>query len=121
MDGDTLYHKYGIQMYHYSYVFPLQVENKIKYYKAKVSRENCLDNYFSEIYLPWMNCKQTFDFNERRFAIELKNYGVHEFKKEVRPFAFSKAFTGTHPKAIAENRGKIEERIKNELRYYNDK
>jgi hypothetical protein len=33
LDSDTLYEKYGIQMYHYSYVFPSQVYNKIQYYK----------------------------------------------------------------------------------------
>ena len=121
LDGDTLYHKHGVQMYHYSYVFPVQVDNKIKYYKAKVSRDNCLDDYFTEIYLPWMNCKHKFGFNTDRFAIEMKNYGVHEFKKEIRPLAFTKAFIGQHPKAIEDNRSKISERIRNELRLYNDK
>ena len=47
----------GAQMYHYSYVFPRQVKTKIAYYKAKVSMNNCIDNYFENVYLPWLMVK----------------------------------------------------------------
>ena len=37
LDGDTLYNEHGVQMYHYSYVFPEQVRNKIYYYRVHLT------------------------------------------------------------------------------------
>jgi hypothetical protein len=54
VDSDTLWNKLGVQMYHYSYTFPDQVYKKVNYYKDSVSKQNCIDNYFNLIYLPWV-------------------------------------------------------------------
>lgn len=111
LDSDTLYDKHGIQMYHYSYVFPTQVANKIEYYKAKVSRDNCIDNYFESVYMPWVAAKD----DAQRFEIEKLYQGVHEFKPEVRGSAFTKAFTATHPASIEKNMSALSGRFETEL------
>jgi len=82
----------GAQMYHYSYVFPRQVKTKIDYYKAKVSMNKCIDNYFENVYLPWVAGKNV--------EVEKTYMGVHEFKPEYRGPCYTKRFEGTHPKAI---------------------
>lgn len=114
LDGDTLWFKYGIRMYHYSYVFPSQVENKIKYYEAKVSKDNCLKNYFNTIYLPWMQSLNLED----KFKIEETNNGVHEFIKEIRDHTFTKKFEGTHPLEIQKRLSVYNKRIKTEMTRY---
>lgn len=106
----------GTQMYHYSYTFPLQVYNKIQYYKAKVSRENCIDNYFEKIYLPWINAQSP----EERSIIEQAYHGVHEFKPEVRGECFTKPFEGSHPEAIEEDLKSLRERVNQEREQINN-
>ena len=44
LNFDELAEKHGVRMYHYSYVFPDQVFNKLKYYKEYLSGNNCIDN-----------------------------------------------------------------------------
>jgi hypothetical protein len=110
LDSDTLYYEHGIQMYHYSYVFPRQVSNKIAYYKAKVSRDNCIDNYISQVYVPWMRATN----DEERFLIEKRFNGVHEFKPTIRPHTFTKA-CDTHPFVIIDNMKTLNERTNREF------
>jgi hypothetical protein len=93
--SDWMFKYLGVQMYHYSYVFPRQVETKISYYKEKVSGENCIDNYYQEVYLPWVKG----DDNDKR-DIEQRYLGVHEFKPHVRGECFTSKFEGTHPESI---------------------
>ena len=109
LDSDTLWNQYGVQMYHYSYVFPLQVKNKMEYYKAKVSKENCHPNYYNEIYFPWVTRP------EDRVLIEKTWDGVHEFRPSVRSSSFTSKFTGTHPEAIIRNLSKLQKRLNKEL------
>jgi len=113
LDGDTLFTKYGVQMYHYSYVFPEQVRKKIEYYKAKVSMANCLDNYFQRVYLPW-----TSGDNNVRAFIEKTYVGVHEFKPHLRGPAFTNKFNDTHPLAIQNSMKEFLSRISRELKTY---
>lgn len=94
IDSDTLFEMTGAQMYHYSYVFPDQVFNKIKYYKSKISKQNCIDDYFNEVYLPWVTKP------EKRKEIEEKYMGVHEFKPHVRGECYTRKFVGSHPNSI---------------------
>ena len=82
MDSDSLYNSLEVQMYHYSYVFPDQVYKKISYYKDSVSKQNCIDNYFNEVYLPWM-CG-----DKRR--VEERFKGVHEFVPRIRGECFTR-------------------------------
>ena len=113
LDGDTLYNEYGVQMYHYSYVFPEQVRNKIYYYRAKVSLSKCIDNYFDLVYLNWVQGNE-----ENRVFVESFWNGVHEFKPEYRPSAKTEPFTGTHPKSIEDNFQALKERFDKEVSQY---
>jgi hypothetical protein len=98
IDSNTMYNILGVQMYHYSYVFPVQVHTKVNYYKDSVSRENCIDDYFNNVYLPWVTSS-----NEGRKAIEEKYLGVHEFKPNVRGECYTEKFTFEHPESIEKN------------------
>lgn len=109
---DTLYEFTGALMYHYSYVFPDQVYKKVSYYKDSVSKDLCIDNYFNNIYLPWVNGDK-----EQRHDIEKKWRGVHEFKPNVRGDCYPMLFNGSHPKAI--NPELIRQTVKEQLEKYN--
>jgi len=106
LDSDTLWEKYGVQMYHYSYVFPSQVKNKIAYYRAKVSRQNCHPNYYEEIYLPWMMGDK---------SVERVWLGVHEFVPNMRGESFTIKFKGEHPLPIKNKIEILKQRIKDEI------
>jgi len=82
----------GITMFHYSYVWDRQVKDKIEYYKAKISKDNCIDDYFNRVYLPWKTGNQ-----EQRDKIEQEYDGVHEFKSSYIGESFTEPFTGNHP------------------------
>jgi len=102
LDSDTLWENYGVQMYHYSYVFPRQVREKIAYYKAKVSRDNCHPNYYEEIYLPWVKGDRSVEQGWR---------GVHEFRPSSRGDSFTQKFEGSHPAVIEERVEELKEII----------
>lgn len=85
----------GVQMYHYSYVFDRQVKNKVSYYKEKISRDSCIDNYYDNVYLPWVNGDDII-----KKEIEKNYMGVHEFKPHVRGECYPKKFEGEHPESI---------------------
>jgi hypothetical protein len=110
IDSETLYQTTGIEMYHYSYVFPKQVKNKIEYYKAKVSMSKCIDDYYNRVYLPWMKL-EPFE----RYHLEKEYEGVHEFKAEYRGECYTAEFEGRHPQAIAKNMNSLKRRIDMEL------
>ena len=110
MDSESLYNSLGVQMYHYSYVFPDQVYKKVSYYKDSVSKQNCIENYFNEVYLPWMIGKKT--------EVEQRFKGAHEFKPSVRGDCFTTAFMDTHPSSISRNIAKIQNTIKLQLKKY---
>jgi len=88
----------GIYMYHYSYVFSRQVKQKMEYYQAQVSKSNCIDNYYEEVWLKWM----LGDF-EDRYKLEEKYRGVHDLIPEYRGDSFTEQFIGSHPKVIQDN------------------
>jgi hypothetical protein len=111
ISSDWIYQNLGVQMYHYSYVFPRQVETKISYYKEKVSGQNCIDNYYQEVYLPWVTGSE-----EQRKNIENKYLGVHEFKPHVRGECFTKKFEGTHPESIERDIDTLRQEFKNQLK-----
>lgn len=113
INSDILYDTLGVQMYHYSYVFPDQVYKKVAYYKDSVSRQNCIDNYFSEIYLPWV----MGDDNQKNI-VEKKYLGVHEFKPHVRGECYTKKFDFEHPEAILKNMEILKEKFNTQLKKY---
>jgi len=112
IDSETLYNMLDVQMYHYSYVFPDQVFKKVSYYKDSVSKDRCIDNYFENVYLPWV----TGD-NKQRRLIEKMYRGAHEFKPEARGDCFTDKFSLEHPLSIQKNmsslKGKFNEQLKN--------
>lgn len=85
----------GIYMYHYSYVWHRQVRDKVAYYKAKISKDNCIDDYYLNVFHPWINGN-----DEQRRLIEEEYRGVHEFKTSYRGDAYTEKFTGTHPEIM---------------------
>lgn len=95
LDFNTLACNYGIRMYHYSYIFPRQVKEKVSYYKAAVSQDNCIDDYFEKVYLPWV-----LGDHEAKYGIESKYRGVHEFKPSYRGDCYTKEFQGEHPNIV---------------------
>lgn len=113
IDSDTLYELTGAQMYHYSYVFPDQVYKKVNYYKDSVSKDNCIDNYFQNIYLPWVNGN-----SEQKENIENKYYGVHEFKPHIRGECRTDKFKLFHPEAINKNIEKLKNIFDEQLKKY---
>lgn len=113
IDSETLWNNFGVQMYHYSYVFPKQVFNKVGYYKSDISKENCIDDYFNQVYLPWV----IGDENQRK-NIEEKYEGVHEFKPNVRGYCGTSKFDGTHPEAIFKNLENLKLKFNKQLKEY---
>lgn len=96
LDFNLLADRYGIYMYHYSYVSPRQVQEKVKYYEAAViSKGNCIEDYFNSVFLPWVEGDEG-----TRNEIEQKYMGVHEFKPEYRGSCFPQKFIGIHPYVI---------------------
>jgi hypothetical protein len=110
IDSDTLFNSLGVQMYHYSYTFPDQVYKKVNYYKDSVSRQNCIDNYFTRVYLPWVGGKK--DIVEKEFI------GVHEFKPHMRGECYTEKFTGSHPESIQRDMGQLKTKFQKQLNNY---
>lgn len=113
IDSETLYKFTGAMMYHYSYVFPDQVYKKVSYYKDSVSKDLCIDDYFQNIYLPWVNGDQ-----RQKYEIEKRWHGVHEFKPEVRGECYPMIFNWDHPEAIDPET--IRQKVKQQLEKYNE-
>lgn len=104
-------HSIGVNMYHYSYVFPRQVFEKIAYYEAAViKKDGCIPNYFNEVYLPWV-----IGNDQERAAIEQKYKGVHEFVPETRGDCYTARFTGYHPFAITRDMKDLKKQFTAEL------
>lgn len=85
----------GVYMYHYSYVWPRQVRDKVAYYKAKISKDNCLDDYYENVWQRWVEGTAL-----ERTVIEKEYQGVHEFKPSYRGDAYTEKFTGIHPEIM---------------------
>ena len=100
----------GIRMYHYSYVFPRQVKEKVAYYEAAViAKGKCIPDYYKNVWLSWVKNP------DQRQAIEAQYKGVHEFTPDYRGECFTAPFTGTHPVIIQRDRKLIEIVIKIQL------
>ena len=108
-----LWENHGIRMYHYSYVFPDQVYNKVQYYKAAVSMDNCIDDYFDSVYLPWVRSD-----DDGKEHIENKYNGVHEFKPQFRGGCRTKPFDVEHPRIIKDGMELLKQRFDSQLRKY---
>ena len=103
---------YGITMYHYSYVFPKQVKDKVGYYKKCISKERCIDNYFENIWMLWVLNP------DLRQDIENEYLGVHEFIPSFRGECRTKLFEGEHPEAIEMTLDSLKNKFKKQLNDY---
>jgi len=112
IDSDEAFDYYGVSMCHYSYVWPSQVKSKIDYYKAKISMNSCIDDFYKLYWLPWAKSK-TID---QKWEIEKTILGMHEFKPEIRGPAFTKPFTGKHPTQILLNELRLVQRFNDEIK-----
>lgn len=112
INSDTLFKTYGVQMYHYSYVFPHQVYKKTAYYKTFV-RGGTIENYFLNVYLRWVAGSP----DERR-AIEQLYQGVHEWVPSRRGPCFTEIFRVGHPEAVAKNLDKLHQVFGEQFRSY---
>jgi len=101
----------SIHFYHYSYVFPRQMEMKAQYYYAYTDG-NTIPDYFEEVYLPWV-----IGPVERRAWIEDKYQGVHDYKPSLRGSCFTEPWGNRlHPVAIRERLPELKQRFDDELR-----
>ena len=108
-------------MYHYSYVFADQVFQKVKYYtdtlgklsKAKYGKSIFINNYFNNIWLPWV-----LGNKQQRLTIENKYKGVHEFTPSYRKDCYTVPFKIKHPKIIQDNMPKLIKKFNKQLRSY---
>jgi len=94
ISSDELYQTTGVQMYHYSYVFPRQVATKTSYYKTFVSG-GTIENYYTRVYLPWVRGSTL-----QRSLLERMYVGVHEWIPARRGPCYTAPFRGAHPEAI---------------------
>jgi hypothetical protein len=113
VNSDELYNLLGIQMYHYSYVFPRQVYNKIKYYKNSLNKRNCIDDYFDRVYKRWVLSDKL-----GRKKIEDEFIGVHEFKPHSRGECYTGEFIGEHPESIYNNLNILKEEFDKQIKMY---
>lgn len=91
-------------LYHYSYVSPRQVRQKIEYYEAAVIKEgDCKRNYFKKVFLRWQ---------KNRIQTEEDSHGVHEFKSAD---CFTSRFEGEHPKVIQDSMEELKRKFKQQL------
>ena len=97
-------------MYHYSYTFPDQVHKKVNYYKDSVSKDNCIDNYFDRVYIPWLS--------GNRESVEKEFLGVHEFKPHSRGECFTKPFISSHPESILRDMTELKNNFYSQLKKY---
>ena len=112
IDSNELWDKLGVQMYHYSYTFPDQVFKKVNYYKDSVSRQDCIDDYFNSVYLPWVTGDKEH--------IENAWNGVHEFKPHIRGVCKTAPFEWKHPEAISRDLSQLKETFNKQLIKYTE-
>ena len=116
--GKEMFEKYGVSMYHYSYVSPRQVAEKVEYYENAVIRKgDCIKDYFKQLWLPWVGAHQAGS-EQTLNRIEQLSAGVHEFQPSVRGDAFTKIFTGLHPKVILDTHMSLQDKFDSQLKEY---
>lgn len=112
--GTELYNATGIEMWHGSYVSPRMVYDKIRYYEgAVISKGNCIENYFKEVWLAWINSDDI-----GKGVIEKLYNGVQEFKPSARGECFTKLFTGEHPEVIKKYLPELREKFQQQLKAF---
>ena len=116
VDSDTLYEQTGIEMMHYSYVFPKQVYNKINYYYGIGGMGNRIPNYFFDVYWPWV----TGDKGAQS-AIEDTFKGVHEYLPSGRGESYTQWFKREHPKPIRKSLPDLKAKFDEQVEHVKEK
>lgn len=96
------------KFFHYSYVFPSQVKNKVDYYASWGA--GVIPNYFERVYRPWVlgSAKTQAD-------IENEFDGVHEWLPARRGDARTRAFDGSHPRKMEYALPHLKRRLAHEI------
>lgn len=111
--GVQTYIETGVEMYHYSYVSPRQVAEKILYYKtAVINSGQCIPDYFNSVWLPWVISPENRELIEQEFD------GVHEFIPQVRGNTSTEKFKGDHPLVIKKDLINLQEKFNKQLKEY---
>lgn len=108
--GNQFYAETGITMWHGSYVSPIGVRDKLRYYEgAVIAAGKCIPNYFNDVWLRWV------ENTSLRFDIEEQWNGVQEFIPSVRGESKTIEYPGTHPDIILRDMAYLKQRFSNEL------
>lgn len=99
----------SIFMYHYTYVYPRQVRQKVPY-REVLAPGRVIPRYFERVYMPWVSGRK----GERQ-RIEDHFDGVHEFRPEHRGSCRTAPFVGQHPPTIAKRLDGLQKRLKEEI------
>jgi glycosyltransferase involved in cell wall biosynthesis len=116
VDSDTLYERTGIEMMHYSYVFPKQVHNKINYYYGIGGMGNRIPNYFFDVYWPWV-----LGDTDDKLKVEKSFNGVHEYLPHGRIESYTKDFKREHPLSIQNDLPKLKEEFDSQVEHVKEK
>ena len=110
ISSDELFDKWGIQMHHYSYVFPTQVKYKIDYYANSLNKDGVIPDYYNQVYLKWVN-----GTSQQKIQIEKHYNGVHEFIIQRRSDCYTSAYNQPHPETIRRDFNLLSERFNTEI------
>ena len=114
ISGQEMSDKYGVEMYHYSYVSPTQVFQKIQYYEsAVISKGKCIPNYFNDVFIKWVTGCDT-----HRALIEKTYNGVHEFTPDARGECKTELFRNLHPEIIFRDIKELKAKFDKQLKEY---
>ena len=113
LDFNFLSSNYGVRMYHYSYVFPRQVYNKVLYYSEFLNKNNNIPDYYNNVYKPWV-----LGSDIEKETIENTYHGVHEWLPRTRGPCRTSNFKGDHPEVISSSIEGLKSNLKQELELY---
>lgn len=100
----------GLTYFHYSYVFPSQMQAKAEYYHA---RGGTIEDYYQRVYLRWVLGNEL-----TRRLVENEFNGVHDWLPERRGDCYTVPFTGQHPPEISKSMPELLARFERELAEY---
>jgi hypothetical protein len=101
---------WGIRIYHYSHVFPMQVKAKMDYYYQR-DPGGIIKDYWNKLYVPWM--KATTE--KEKLNVERPTKGVQEWLPHRRGDAFTASFGGSHPDSVQNAIPQLKKRIEQEV------
>lgn len=101
----------GTYLYHYSHVLKLQIKAKEQYYANYMGHRNVIPNYYEDVWLPWV-------LGDERVKVRIEQLwgGIHDFHPRYRGECYSREFEGKHPHWIEENRERIMEMQRRQIR-----